>query len=227
MGSWPLGIMAALPLLATGSAYPGPLDFNCTSPPLSVVYGAPLGAIHCGTKVLKTNAGLAQAPTVTFPAARAGAGYTLMMIDAGGSAGPQEVYPVRHWLVVNIPGAELRRGNITGGLVGEKFHSPGPPSGSHYHRYAQFVFEQPSPIVDFSKGDDMNMTIPFHTPVRVPIYSEGVLAAPLKALTHARTCGGGGQIISWNYSIFIDQFKLGQKKASNYILCEAPGGLTV
>ena len=30
-------------------AYPGPLDFNCTTPPLSVVYGAPLGAIDCGT----------------------------------------------------------------------------------------------------------------------------------------------------------------------------------
>jgi hypothetical protein len=57
-----------------------------------------------------------------------------MMIDAGGTAGPQEVYPVRHWLVTNIPGASLAKGDISAGLVGEPFHSPGPPSGSHYHR---------------------------------------------------------------------------------------------
>ena len=80
-------------------------------------------------------------------------------------------------------------------MVGEKFHSPGPPKGSHYHRYAQFVFEQPEPTVDFSTGANANFTIPFHT-----------------------------DIVSWNYSIFIEQYHLGAKLASNYILCEAPGG---
>jgi hypothetical protein len=39
-------VAALLLAPALSLAYPGPMDFNCTTPPLSVVYGAPLGQSH-------------------------------------------------------------------------------------------------------------------------------------------------------------------------------------
>jgi hypothetical protein len=46
-------MLAALSLvLSLAAAYPGPMDYNCTLPPLSVVYGPPLGGEFTDTAAI-------------------------------------------------------------------------------------------------------------------------------------------------------------------------------
>ena len=49
-----------------GVTYHGPMDFNCTSPPLAVSWGAPVGAAGCGSKHSKMEAGFATPPMVKW-----------------------------------------------------------------------------------------------------------------------------------------------------------------
>jgi hypothetical protein len=58
--------------------------FNCskTTPTLHVVFGAPVGAIDCGTRIFKCPEGpTQQEPLVAFANADPAAGYTVMMIE--------------------------------------------------------------------------------------------------------------------------------------------------
>eukprot|EP01044_Picomonas_judraskeda_P012752 COSAG03_NODE_1858_length_3423_cov_7.658544_3_plen_94_part_00 len=58
--------------------------FNCTAgtPLLRVVFGKPVGAIDCGTRIFKCPEGpTQQEPLVTFAGADPAAGYTVMMIE--------------------------------------------------------------------------------------------------------------------------------------------------
>jgi phosphatidylethanolamine-binding protein (PEBP) family uncharacterized protein len=63
---------------------------------------------------------------------------------------PSRGYPVNreflHWLVVNIPGSDVARGQH----VVEYFGSQ-PPSGTGYHRYTFAVFRQPAGRVSVSQ----------------------------------------------------------------------------
>ena len=99
----------------------------------------------------KTSPPLAHAPKITLSSAKSSAGYALMMIDPDApSAAMPRAAPIRHWLVVDIPGAGLAKGDISGGMIASPYHQPGPPVGTGYHRYGQFIFEQPTPkLADF------------------------------------------------------------------------------
>ena len=58
--------------------------FNCSqgTPMLRVVFGTPVGAIDCGTRIFKCPAGpTQQEPFVAFANADPAAGYTVMMIE--------------------------------------------------------------------------------------------------------------------------------------------------
>ena len=46
-----------------------------------------------------------------------------------------------HWLVVNIPGSELDKGDTLCGYMGAA-----PPKGSGLHRYVLLVFKQAGPV---------------------------------------------------------------------------------
>ena len=85
--------------------------FDCTSPPLEVRFDEPIGSLACGTHLYKLNSSLANGPHITYSGADPAKGYVLMMIDpdAPSRAQPTDA-PIRHWLVVNIPGAALRAG---------------------------------------------------------------------------------------------------------------------
>jgi phosphatidylethanolamine-binding protein (PEBP) family uncharacterized protein len=132
---------AVLATLHLAQAYPGPMDFNCTQPVLSVTFGEPLGKIQCGQKMHKTNPALATAPAVSMKDADDGKGYVLMMIDPDAPSHAAPTYsPIRHWLVVNIPGAALKAGTaVSKGETLSKYHAPGPPAGTGYHRYVYVV----------------------------------------------------------------------------------------
>jgi hypothetical protein len=74
---------ASFAAVAVVAAYPGPMDFNCTTIPLDVTFDAAPGKISCGTQMHKTDPGLADAPKVDMGSAESDAGYTLMVKAVG------------------------------------------------------------------------------------------------------------------------------------------------
>ncbi|XP_044750337.1 protein D2-like [Coccinella septempunctata] len=72
--------------------------------------------------------------------------YTLSMSDPDA---PSRKNPTRrefqHWLVVNIPGSDLSKGEVLNEYVGS-----GPPKGTGLHRYVFLLFKQPGKV-DFKE----------------------------------------------------------------------------
>ena len=55
--------------------------------------------------------------------------------------------PVRHWVVGNIAGSALKKGDLSSGFTISPFHGPSPPAGSH--RYGLFIFKQPTSKIPY------------------------------------------------------------------------------
>lgn len=51
-----------------------------------------------------------------------------------------------HWLVVNIPGNDIARGETLSEYVGS-----GPPKGTGLHRYVLLIYKQPGPLTPTEK----------------------------------------------------------------------------
>jgi len=68
--------------------------------------------------------------------------YTLMMVDPDARSRKEpEFRSIRHWLVVNITGNDVRTGSeIT------EYTGPHPPEGSGPHRYVFLAYEQSNPL---------------------------------------------------------------------------------
>lgn len=68
--------------------------------------------------------------------------YTVLMTDPDA---PSRNNPIRrewhHWLVVNVPGSQIEKGETLTEYVGSA-----PPKGSGLHRYVLLAFKQPSKI---------------------------------------------------------------------------------
>lgn len=64
--------------------------------------------------------------------------------DAPSRADPK-FREIRHWLVVNIPGNDIKKGETKFEYIGS-----GPPQGSGLHRYIFIVFKQNDGKRDFS-----------------------------------------------------------------------------
>lgn len=62
----------------------------------------------------------------------------------------------RHWLVVNIPGNDVRSGEVK-----TKYMGSAPPHGSGLHRYIFLLFKQESNIkvLDFEEGARGSFTV--------------------------------------------------------------------
>ncbi|KAM7416555.1 hypothetical protein PAMA_018559 [Pampus argenteus] len=84
-----------------------------------------------------------KAPQIYFPAADKKKMYVLVMIDPDA---PSRTKPTsahwRHWLVVDIQGNTLKKGQMTGTTLTD-YHPPTPPQKSGFHRYQFMLFEQP------------------------------------------------------------------------------------
>ena len=114
----------------------------CAFPTTSYANADP-GTITCGKQMHKTAPGLASPPVISLASADADAGYTLMMIDPDAPSHASPTFsPIRHWLVVNIAGADLKAGKLGTAQTLSPYHAPGPPTGTGYHRYGQFIFKQ-------------------------------------------------------------------------------------
>ncbi|XP_039875656.1 phosphatidylethanolamine-binding protein 4 [Simochromis diagramma] len=61
--------------------------------------------------------------------------------DAPNRSKPTSAY-WRHWLVVDIQGSALKKGQIEGTTLTD-YKPPTPPSNSGFHRYQFMLFEQP------------------------------------------------------------------------------------
>nr|XP_046243088.1 phosphatidylethanolamine-binding protein 4 isoform X1 [Scatophagus argus] len=83
-----------------------------------------------------------KAPKVYFPQAQKGRMYVLVMVDpdAPRRNSPTSAY-WRHWLVVDIQGKTLKKGQIEGKVLTE-YARPTPPQASGFHRYQFMLYEQ-------------------------------------------------------------------------------------
>ncbi|XP_050973085.1 phosphatidylethanolamine-binding protein 4 [Labeo rohita] len=99
-------------------------------------------------------------PQVQLPSADEKKKYTLLMVDpdAPSRQKPSRSY-WRHWLLVDIKGKALRRGDVSGVEL-SAYTRPIPPQGTGLHRYQFYVYEQPggqslslSPQEDSSRGN--------------------------------------------------------------------------
>ncbi|XP_032937367.1 phosphatidylethanolamine-binding protein 4 [Catharus ustulatus] len=83
-------------------------------------------------------------PRVRFPRAKKNMKYVLVMVDPDA---PNRAEPSlqfwRHWMVTDIPGLDLRVGNVDGKVL-TAYTRPKPPRHSGYHRYQFHLYMQPA-----------------------------------------------------------------------------------
>lgn len=79
-------------------------------------------------------------PIVAFPA-EDGSLYTLCMSDPDAPSRLKPEREVNHWLIVNIPGNDIAKGEVLSDYIGS-----GPPPGSGLHRYIFLVYKQPGKV---------------------------------------------------------------------------------
>ncbi|VDN04776.1 unnamed protein product [Thelazia callipaeda] len=86
-------------------------------------------------------------PKVSWDA-EAGSLYTLVMTDPDAPSRKSPKFREwHHWLVTNIPGHDVSKGDVLSEYVGS-----GPPHGTGLHRYVFLVYKQPSKIADAEHG---------------------------------------------------------------------------
>eukprot|EP00811_Abedinium_folium_P000960 NODE_10880_length_1323_cov_4.286789.p1 GENE.NODE_10880_length_1323_cov_4.286789~~NODE_10880_length_1323_cov_4.286789.p1 ORF type:complete len:388 (-),score=108.02 NODE_10880_length_1323_cov_4.286789:89-1252(-) len=142
----------------------GAVSLNCSAPHLTIEYDISYysGKVNCGTLLLESDigGGIDVPPRVAFEHAGEGEYYTLIYFDPDADmAGswpnvttPGSHAPVRHWVAGNIPGGDLRAGDLSGATTVSAFKGPSPPLGSH--RYGQWLFSQHSQKIDYVALDD-------------------------------------------------------------------------
>ncbi|XP_053905737.1 phosphatidylethanolamine-binding protein 4 isoform X4 [Cuculus canorus] len=97
-------------------------------------------------------------PRVRYPQAEKNKKYVLVLVDpdAPSRANPKKRF-WRHWLVTDIPGVELRSGDIKGRLLTD-YIRPTPPPRSGYHRYQLRLYEQPAhEAIALSPGERISL----------------------------------------------------------------------
>lgn len=83
-------------------------------------------------------------PQVRLTNAEEGKRYALMMVDPDvpSRSSPTRAH-WRHWLVADIAGSDLKKGDLKG-LVLSEYRRPTPPRSAGLHRYQFMLFEQPA-----------------------------------------------------------------------------------
>ncbi|CAB3397106.1 unnamed protein product [Caenorhabditis bovis] len=77
-----------------------------------------------------------------------GALYTLIMTDPDAPSRKDPIYREwHHWLVVNIPGNDISKGDVLSEYIGS-----GPPPDTGLHRYIYLIYKQNGKIVDNEHG---------------------------------------------------------------------------
>ena len=145
--------------MLTGPILAGDLVYEATDPPLEMTFavegGHYSGVVHPGSLFLQTD--ISNTPLVRWKQAEAGALYTLLMLDFDGNANGSwpdavasgENSPVRHWIVGNISGDQLRTTGYVESLgargadqptILQPYRAPHIPVVSD--RYVAYLFKQ-------------------------------------------------------------------------------------
>lgn len=77
-------------------------------------------------------------PTLKWDAEK-DAYYTVLMVDPDAPSRAKPMFEVRHWLVMNVPGDEVEKGETISEFIGS-----GPPEGTGLHRYIFLIYKQPN-----------------------------------------------------------------------------------
>lgn len=109
-----------------------------------------LSVTYDGNKIVNLGNELIPSEVQTAPAveweADSSTYYTLAMVDPDAPSRAEPIYrEIEHWLVVNIPGSDVSKGDIIASYIGSA-----PPQGSGLHRYAFFLYEQ-SELIDIEE----------------------------------------------------------------------------
>mmetsp|Transcript_11900 Transcript_11900/g.16121 ORF Transcript_11900/g.16121 Transcript_11900/m.16121 type:complete len:229 (+) Transcript_11900:125-811(+) len=135
-------LMLYLSILSLAFADDG---YGCvTSDILNVRFGE--YEVNCGTTVPYSTAHYSNEPPVITYKKADKPYYVVAMVDPDAPSSSDPTYrEVRHYLVGNVP-IEIMRDigtfNTTSTIISD-FVNPSPPNASGYHRYVQFVYEQP------------------------------------------------------------------------------------
>ncbi|GAB6024935.1 hypothetical protein CHUAL_010037 [Chamberlinius hualienensis] len=114
-------------------------DVIATVPPKTITVKYPSGVQAKGEELTPTQ--VKDQPTVQYEA-DPGKWYTFVMTDPDApSRADPKFGEWLHWLVVNIPGNDLSKGEVIDDYIGS-----GPPPGSGLHRYVFLAYEQPGKI---------------------------------------------------------------------------------
>ena len=81
----------------------------------------------------------AKQPIVTYDTTDINDKYTLILYDSK-AVSPSGNH--NHWLVINIPGNGLRKGDLNEGTTLLSYKGPAPPSGSGQHIYTFEIYKQ-------------------------------------------------------------------------------------
>jgi phosphatidylethanolamine-binding protein (PEBP) family uncharacterized protein len=86
-------------------------------------------------------------PSVSWPTEE-GAYYVLIKTDPDAPSRADPKYREwHHWLVGNIPGKDISKGDVLSAYIGA-----GPPKGTGYHRYIFLLYKQPAGKIDFTEA---------------------------------------------------------------------------
>jgi len=143
------------------------LIYEATDPPLEITFavegGHYSGNVHPGSLFFQSD--ISHAPVVRWPEAETGAFYTLLMLDFDGNANGSwpdavasgENSPIRHWIVGNIPGDQLRTTGYIESPSAKASDQPGilqPYRAPHIpvvsDRYGVYLFKQSS-LIEFAE----------------------------------------------------------------------------
>jgi phosphatidylethanolamine-binding protein (PEBP) family uncharacterized protein len=81
----------------------------------------------------------AKQPNIIYDTTDINDKYTLILYDSK-AVSPSGNH--NHWLVINIPGNSLRRGDLSEGTILLSYKGPAPPSGSGEHIYTFEIYKQ-------------------------------------------------------------------------------------
>lgn len=139
--------------LKTHEVIPDVID---TVPPALIKVSYPCGvSVDIGKELTPTQ--VKDQPTVDWDA-DASSFYTLCMTDPDAPSRKEPKFREwHHWLVANIPGKDVSKGEVLSQYIGS-----GPPPNTGLHRYVFLVYKQPSKLsfdekrLKNNSGDDRN-----------------------------------------------------------------------
>jgi phosphatidylethanolamine-binding protein (PEBP) family uncharacterized protein len=97
------------------------------------------GDIKIEDGVFLTPLQTAKQPSLTYDTRDINDKYTLILYDSK-AVSPSGNH--NHWLVINIPGNSLRKGELNEGTTLLSYKGPSPPSGSGQHIYTFEIYKQ-------------------------------------------------------------------------------------